>query len=97
MLTGDYPFKSGGNDDEFFLLCYMVGRLGNRDKVKKTSWYKRADKEMQSNMTRVIKEQQSENLIINDERLPKDERIILIKIFDWEPENRPSVEELLKS
>lgn len=48
-------------------------------------------------MNRVIKEQKSENLIINDDRLPMDERKILLQIFDWEPENRPTVEDLLKN
>jgi len=75
----------------------MVGRLGNRGSITKTSWYHRADKELQSNMRRVISEQKSESLIINDERIPLEERQILQQIFDWEPENRPSVDDILKN
>jgi len=74
----------------------MVGRLGRRNEVLNTSWYKRADNEFQTNMMRVLKEQQSENLIINDDRLPLEERKMLIRIFDWEPENRPTVEDIMR-
>lgn len=74
----------------------MVGRLGKRNEVKNTTWYKRADSEFQTNMMRVLKEQQSENLIISDDRLPIEERKMLVRIFDWEPENRPTVEDILR-
>lgn len=74
----------------------MVGRLGKRENVKNTTWYKRADIEFQTNMNRVLREQQSENLIIQDDRLPMEERKMLVRIFDWEPENRPTAEDIMR-